>query len=90
MSRMLARSAETIKHHKNHNIYEILDIDSPQEMSIKARIASSILTIIEHKEITLRNAAGKAKITEKQLKAILSGRFHTTTIFRLTRIKHHI
>ena len=74
----------------SQNIYEILNIESSREMFIKARVAASISTKMKTKNINTRTAANKAKITEKKLKAILSGRFHEITLFRLKRIEYRI
>jgi predicted XRE-type DNA-binding protein len=74
----------------NQNIYEILGIQESREMYLKAHIVSSIIAKMEQNKTSLKYAAGKAKITRKQLESILSGGFHNTSLFRLKRIAHQI
>lgn len=78
------------KVHKKQGVYELLDINSPLTMSIKADIVSSIITTMKEKQISVEHAARRAKMTKKQLALIVSGSFHDTPLFRLKRIMHRI
>lgn len=75
---------------KTQSIYELLDIESPLAMSVKAEIVASIIITMRQKQISVRYAALRAKITKKQLDRIISGSFHDTPVFRLKRITHRL
>ncbi|KXJ49219.1 MAG: XRE family transcriptional regulator [Alcanivorax sp. Nap_24] len=59
----------------NANIYEDLAVSDPQEMRIKAQLATKIAAIIEERQLTQTEAAKIIGITQPKLSGLLRGNF---------------
>lgn len=66
------------------NVYSELEIESAQEMLIKARIMSKILQIINSQKISNQEAATIFGVDAAVVKKLLSGHFHNVSIVELS------
>lgn len=66
-------------------VYQELEIENPEQMSIKANIACKILKQIHESNISLEHAAEIIGIDEQEFRTILTGQFHLTSILTLEK-----
>jgi len=65
------------------NVFADLGVDKPEELQLKAKIASTINSIIKHRGLKQKDAAKILGITQPQVSALTRGELYRFSVERL-------